>query len=54
MPIACAIRTCVSLASWPEFLQRHFLGYQCRGAGLDLLAARGTYAFHFLIQSLHG
>jgi hypothetical protein len=38
--------------SLPEFLQSHFFGNQTGGTGLDLLAARTTYAFHFLIQSL--
>jgi hypothetical protein len=42
------------LAGLAEFLQGHFFGNQGGGAGLDLLAARATYSFHFLAQGLHG
>jgi hypothetical protein len=40
-------------ASLTEFLQRHFFGDQTVSTGLDLLATRGTYSLHFLVESLH-
>jgi hypothetical protein len=42
-----------SVCGLPEFVQRHFFGNQVGGAGLNLLASRGTHTFHFLAQGLH-
>lgn len=43
----------VNFTSLPKFLQCHFFSNETGGTSFDLLAACGTYAFHFLIQSLH-
>src|SRR5580704_19720412 len=38
------------LARRPQFAQRHFLGDQPSGAGLNLLPVGWTQAFHFVLQ----